>query len=51
MVNEPQDVSSESSRASEDSGDLQKGDLYVGCFGDNIYVRQENILKIGFQNA
>jgi len=51
MVNEPQDVSSESSRASEDSGDLQKGDLYVFCFGDNIYVRQENILRIGFQNA
>jgi len=36
MVNSTEDSSSVSSRASEESGDLQKGDLHVGTFGDNI---------------
>jgi hypothetical protein len=44
-------VSSESSRDSEGSGGLQKGDLYVGHFGDKIYVKQTNTLRIGFQNV
>ena len=50
-VNDNQDVSSESSRVSEGSRGLQKGDLYVGHFGDKIYVKQTICLRIGFQNV
>ena len=49
-VNNPLDESSDSSRASEDLGDLQTGDLYVGSFGDWIDVKEKNILRVGFQN-
>ena len=49
-VNNSSEASSDSSRASEDSRDLQKGDLYVGHFGDRIEIKEENILRIGFQN-
>jgi hypothetical protein len=51
MVNSHSDSSSESSRDSEETGALQKGDLYAGHFGDNIYVKQKNTLRIGFQNV
>jgi len=51
MVNDHGDASSETSRDSEDSRGLQQGDLYVGKFGDCMYVKQENTLRIGFQNA
>jgi hypothetical protein len=40
----------DSSRASEDLGDLQKGDLYVGHFGYIMLVKKENTLRLGFQN-
>ncbi len=49
-VNNPLDESSDSSRASEDLGDLQTEDLYVGSFGDWIDVKEKNILRVGFQN-
>jgi hypothetical protein len=51
MVNDQGDASSESSRDSEDKGGLQKGDIYVGKFGDSVPIKQENTLRIGFQNA
>jgi hypothetical protein len=49
-VNNPFETSSDSRRASEDSGDLQKGDHYVGHFGDIMHVKKENTLRLGFQN-
>lgn len=49
-VNNNTDASSDSSRASEDGGDLQKGDLHVGFFGDSIDVKKVNTLRLGFQN-
>jgi hypothetical protein len=48
-VNKEAEVSSESSRAFKDSGDLQ-GDLYVGNFADEINVKSATTLRIGFQN-
>lgn len=50
MVNSDKDSSSESSRASEDCRDLQ-GDLFVGNFGDEICAKNDNTLRIGFQNV
>jgi hypothetical protein len=50
MVNNDADLSSDDSRASEDCGGLQ-GDLYVGFFGDEICVKNNNTLRIGFQNV
>jgi hypothetical protein len=50
MVNNDIDWSSDDSRASEDCGDLQ-GDLYIGFFGDEICVKNNNTLRIGFQNV
>jgi len=47
-VNVLKDESLES-RDSEGCGELCKGDLYVGHFGDNLYVKQTNTLRIGFQ--
>jgi len=50
MVNSDNDSSSVSSRASEDVGDLPRGDLYVGNFGDCVCMKTDNTLRIGFQN-
>jgi len=50
MVNNDADLSSDDSRASEDCGDLQ-GDLYIGFFGDEIFVKNNNTPRIGFQNV
>jgi hypothetical protein len=49
-VDKEAEGSSESSRASEDSGDLQ-GDLYVGKFGDEMNVKNATTLRIDFQNV
>jgi len=43
-VNNPEDSSSESSRASEESRDLHKGDLYIGVFGDSISMKKAKLL-------
>jgi len=51
MVNDSSVSSSESSRVSGEQGGLLVGDLYVGHFGDSIYVKQNNTLRIGFQNV
>jgi hypothetical protein len=51
MVNDNTDAVSESSRDSEDSRDLLTGDLHTGNFGDSIYVKTNNTLRIGFQNV
>lgn len=51
MVNNSSVSSSESSRVSGEQGGLLVGDLYVGHFGDSIYVKQNNTLRIGFQNV
>jgi hypothetical protein len=50
-VNDPQDTVSESSRDSDDSRDLLTGDLCTSGFGDSIYVKSNNTLRIGFQNV
>jgi hypothetical protein len=39
MVNSDRDCSSDSCGSSEDKGDPQHGDLYVGPFGDVIQVK------------
>jgi hypothetical protein len=51
MVNDNTDAVSESSRDSDDSRDLLIGDLHTGNFGDSIYVKTNNTLRIGFQNV
>jgi hypothetical protein len=51
MVNNSSVSSSESSRVSGEQGGLPVGDLYVGHFGDSKYVKQNNTLRIGFQNV
>jgi len=50
-VNIPEEDSSVSSGASEEKGDLQWGDSYIGIFGDKIYVKNSNTLRLGFQNV
>jgi hypothetical protein len=50
MVNGDNDSSSVSSRASEEVGDLLRGDLYVSNFGDCVCMKTGNTLRIGFQN-
>jgi hypothetical protein len=40
-VNNPEDSSSESSRASEESRVLHKGDLYMCVFGDSISMKKK----------
>jgi len=50
-VNDSQDAVSESSRGSDDSRGLLTGDLCTSGFGDNIYVKNNNTLRIGFQNV
>jgi hypothetical protein len=50
MVNDTKDSASESSRDSEDSKGLL-GDLWENDFGDSIYVKINNTLRIGFQNV
>lgn len=50
-VNNPEDSSSESSRASEESRDLHKEDLYIGVFGDSISMKKSKTLRLGFQNV
>jgi hypothetical protein len=50
-VNIPEDSSSVSSGASEEKGDVQRFDSYVGTFGDKIYVKNSNTLRLGFQNV
>jgi hypothetical protein len=49
-VNSTNDSSSESG-ASRERRDLPRGYLYVGNFGDCIGMKQDNILRIGFQNV
>ncbi len=51
MVNNKGGSSSESSSDSEGSRGLQKEDSCVGMFGDCVSVKNENTLRIGFQNA
>jgi hypothetical protein len=50
MVNGTKVSASESSRDSEDSKGLL-GDLWENDFGDSIYVKINNTLRIGFQNV
>ena len=52
MVNDQQDSSSTSGGSVEDSrGGPQSGDLYIGTFGDVISCKQNNIVRLGFQNV
>jgi hypothetical protein len=52
MVNNLQDSSSSSSGCDdEDSrGEPQSGDIFVGPFKDVITCKENNTLRIGFQN-
>jgi len=50
MVNKDSDSSSGSSRGSEDGRDLLTGDIYVGNFGDDVCMKKDNTLRLGFQN-
>jgi hypothetical protein len=52
IVNDQQDSSSTSGGSVEDSrGGPQSGDLYIGTFGDVISCKQNNIVRLGFQNV
>jgi hypothetical protein len=53
MVNNLQDSSSSSSGSDDgDSrGEPQSGDFFVGPFGDGITCKENNTLRIGFQNV
>jgi len=51
IVSNNSDLSLVSSRATEESRDLQSGDSFVGNFGDNVTMKKDNSLRIGFQNV
>jgi hypothetical protein len=51
MVNSHDDSSSSASGNTEDSRGPHQGDLFVGNFGDVIKNKQNNTLRIGFQNV
>jgi hypothetical protein len=51
IVSNNSDSSLVSSRATEESRDLQSGDLFVGNFGDNVTMKKANNLRIDFQNV
>jgi hypothetical protein len=49
-VNNNLDSSSTCSRESEDDRGLLKGDLHAGNFGDYMCLKNDNTLRLGFQN-
>ena len=50
LVNDHEVASSDSSLSNEDVGVRQSNTSYYEDFGDNISIKKENTLRVGFQN-